>query len=67
MLARTLRLRAHHRSRSAYFELLPEPPKEKLSELLEEFIYTSLANSPVTATQVGYHRHGEHRTRFAAR
>ena len=36
----------------------PEPLKEKLSDLIEEFIYTSLSNSPVTATQVGYHKHG---------
>ena len=33
-------------------------PKESFSKLAEEFIYTSLANSPVAATQVGYHRHG---------
>ena len=33
-------------------------PKESFSKLAEEFIYTSLANSPSTATQVGYHRHG---------
>jgi uncharacterized protein (DUF885 family) len=36
----------------------PEPLKEKLSDLIEEFIYTSLSNSLVTATQVGYHKHG---------
>jgi hypothetical protein len=36
----------------------PSPPKEEFSKLAEEFIYTSLANSPSTATQVGYHRHG---------
>ncbi len=37
----------------------PEPLKEKLSDLIEEFIYTSLSNSPVTATQAGYHKHGD--------
>ena len=36
----------------------PRPPKESFPKLAEEFIYTSLANSPVSATQVGYHRHG---------
>ena len=36
----------------------PQRPKENFSKLAEEFIYTSLANSPVAATQVGYHRHG---------
>jgi uncharacterized protein (DUF885 family) len=36
----------------------PQRPKESFSKLAEEFIYTSLANSPVAATQVGYHRHG---------
>lgn len=34
------------------------PPNETFSKLAEEFIYTSLANSPASATQVGYHRHG---------
>ena len=37
---------------------VPSQPKESFSKLAEEFIYTSLANSPSTATQVGYHRHG---------
>ena len=37
----------------------PEPLKEEHSKLIEEFIYTSLSNSPVTATQNGYHRHGD--------
>jgi uncharacterized protein (DUF885 family) len=37
----------------------PQRPKESFSKLAEEFIYTSLANSPVAATQVGYHRHGD--------
>jgi len=32
--------------------------KESFSQLAEEFVYTSLANSPSAATQVGYHRHG---------
>jgi uncharacterized protein (DUF885 family) len=33
-------------------------PKEEFTKLAEEFIYTSLANAPAAATQVGYHRHG---------
>jgi uncharacterized protein (DUF885 family) len=37
----------------------PQRPKESFSKLADEFIYTSLANSPVAATQVGYHRHGD--------
>ncbi len=36
----------------------PQSPKEDFSALAEEFVYTSLANSPVAATQVGFHRHG---------
>ena len=37
----------------------PQPPKESLPKLAEEFIYTSLANSPIAATQIGYHRHSD--------
>jgi uncharacterized protein (DUF885 family) len=37
----------------------PQRPKESFSKLTEEFVYTSLANSPVAATQVGYHRHDD--------
>lgn len=33
-------------------------PDEPLEKLTQEFVYTSLANAPVAATQVGYHRHG---------
>lgn len=29
------------------------------SDLAEEFVYTSLSYSPVAATQIGYHRHGD--------
>jgi uncharacterized protein (DUF885 family) len=36
-----------------------QQPKEDLTKLTQEFIETSLANSPVAATQFGYHRHGE--------
>ena len=36
----------------------PDKPREPFAKLAEEFIYTSLANSPAAATQVGYHRHG---------
>src|SRR5438105_5009501 len=36
-----------------------QQPKEDLTKLTREFIETSLANSPVAATQFGYHRHGE--------
>lgn len=35
-----------------------KPQAEEFSKLAEEFVYTTLANSPVTATQVGYHKHG---------
>src|SRR5947208_12723321 len=30
---------------------------ESFTKLAEEFVYTSLANSPVNATKVGYHKH----------
>ncbi|HYP08326.1 MAG TPA: DUF885 domain-containing protein [Bryobacteraceae bacterium] len=33
-------------------------PREPFAKLVDEFIYTSLYNSPVAATQYGYHRHG---------
>ncbi|MBC8167130.1 MAG: DUF885 family protein, partial [Bryobacteraceae bacterium] len=33
-------------------------PKESFSKMASEFVYTSLANSPVAATQTGYHQHG---------
>ena len=33
------------------------PPKQSFSKLAEEFVYNSLALSPVAATQTGYHRH----------
>lgn len=36
----------------------PDQPREPFTKLAEEFIYTSLANSPSAATQYGYHRHG---------
>ncbi len=32
-------------------------PAESFAKLAEEFVYTSLANSPATATSVGYHKH----------
>src|SRR4051794_13964885 len=35
-----------------------KPHSEDFSKLAEEFVYTTLANSPVAATQVGYHKHG---------
>ena len=34
-----------------------KPPLESFGKLAEEFVYTSLANSPAGATQVGYHSH----------
>lgn len=34
-----------------------KPQTESFDKLAEEFVYTSLANSPVAATQVGYHSH----------
>ena len=34
-----------------------KPQTESFDKLAEEFVYTSLANSPVSATQVGYHSH----------
>ncbi|MEO8127053.1 MAG: DUF885 family protein, partial [Bryobacteraceae bacterium] len=34
-----------------------KPQAESFDKLAEEFVYTSLANSPVAATQVGYHSH----------
>lgn len=33
------------------------PAHESFTKLAEEFVYTTLANSPVGATQTGYHRH----------
>ena len=33
--------------------------KEQFSQIAEEFVYKSLSYSPVAATQVGYHRHGD--------
>jgi uncharacterized protein (DUF885 family) len=35
-----------------------QPPPQDFSKLAEEFVYTSLSYSPVAATQVGYHKHG---------
>lgn len=35
-----------------------QPPKQPFSKLAEEFIYTTLENSPASATQAGYHRGG---------
>src|SRR5512138_3221187 len=35
-----------------------EPPKQSFQKLAEEFVYTTLANSPVFATSTGYHQHG---------
>ncbi|HET8550182.1 MAG TPA: DUF885 domain-containing protein, partial [Bryobacteraceae bacterium] len=37
---------------------LTHTERESFAKLSEEFVYTTLANSPVLATQVGYHRHG---------
>ena len=36
----------------------PEKPREPFAKLAEEFVYQSLANSPIAATQAGYHKHG---------
>jgi uncharacterized protein (DUF885 family) len=36
----------------------PDRIRQPFIELAEEFIYTSLANAPTSATQYGYHRHG---------
>jgi uncharacterized protein (DUF885 family) len=36
----------------------PEKPQEPFATLAEEFVYESLAASPVSATQAGYHKHG---------
>jgi uncharacterized protein (DUF885 family) len=36
-----------------------DPPKQPFHALAEEFVFTVLSNSPVAATQAGYHRHGE--------
>lgn len=36
-------------------------PKRAFSEFSEEFVYRSLSNSPVSATQAGYHQHGNTR------
>jgi uncharacterized protein (DUF885 family) len=33
------------------------PQPEAFTKLAEEFVYTTLANSPVAATQIGYHKH----------
>jgi uncharacterized protein (DUF885 family) len=33
--------------------------RESFQKLAEEFVYTTLANSPALATQIGYHRHGD--------
>jgi uncharacterized protein (DUF885 family) len=33
--------------------------RQPLHELVQEFVYTSLSNSPVAATGAGYHRHGD--------
>jgi uncharacterized protein (DUF885 family) len=35
-----------------------EAPREPFPKLAEEFVYTTLANSPVFATSKGYHQHG---------
>jgi uncharacterized protein (DUF885 family) len=35
------------------------PPKQPFAKLAEEFVFTILANSPVSATQAGYHGHGQ--------
>jgi uncharacterized protein (DUF885 family) len=35
------------------------PPPQPFSALAEEFVFSVLANSPVAATQTGYHRHGD--------
>ena len=35
-----------------------QPQSQDFSKLAEEFVYTSLSYSPVSATQVGYHKHG---------
>jgi uncharacterized protein (DUF885 family) len=35
-----------------------DAPEKPFAQLAEEFVYTSLANSPVAATQYGYHQHG---------
>jgi len=37
----------------------PHEPKGDFQTLATEFVYTVLANSPVSATQSGYHRHGD--------
>ena len=34
-----------------------DPPKRPFGQFAEEFVYTTLANSPVYATQAGYHMH----------
>ena len=36
----------------------PRFERESFPKLAEEFVYTTLANSPALATQIGYHRHG---------
>ena len=36
-----------------------DPPKQPFDKLAEEFVFTVLANSPVSATQAGYHKHGD--------
>jgi uncharacterized protein (DUF885 family) len=35
------------------------PSVKPFQSLAEEFVFTALANSPVAATQAGYHRHGD--------
>src|SRR5919112_773035 len=37
---------------------VPERAREPFTKLAEEFVYESLANSPIAATQAGYHKHG---------
>src|SRR5271165_6843404 len=38
-------------------KMTPEKPKQDFSKLTEDFVYGSLALSPVSATQAGYHEH----------
>src|SRR5688572_733891 len=36
-----------------------DSPTQPFDKLAEEFVFTVLANSPVFATQAGYHKHGD--------
>jgi uncharacterized protein (DUF885 family) len=38
-------------------KMTPEKPKQDFSKVTEDFVYGSLALSPVSATQAGYHEH----------